>query len=349
MPKPLHDALITNLPTFSLQWVKIYLLQFLWIYQWLSTKLLTHWSYCSLAPSHQHILPLRPFIPLFIFLGLLPPITSKIFIKPIMATHWSFEKKVEIMQTGFDKWKYFNFKQKNIWIHFWGVTNALVRTMALNQQRKKPLTHWHLGNQNVIVKMFLSILICWLVSSDFPRSTLVQPGYKLLPDQTLIWIHIPTWRHALCQNHNELSVPMSSSSLLHAWPSPRKSKLVIMLMMYYQSIIVKFVFVISHWNHCFCININSCKLWQSHSLYEYDATIFNGPLPINGPYISENGVTIHKMLKSCRIYCYTNTMTQSDGQMLFYQGDDSIIMIINLFWIMETMEIKLTQAIQLYC
>ena len=29
---------------------------------------------------------------------------------------------------------------------------ALVQTMALNQQRNKPLTHWHLGNWDVIVK-----------------------------------------------------------------------------------------------------------------------------------------------------------------------------------------------------
>ena len=51
------------------------------------------------------------------------------------------------------------------------------------------------------------------------------------------------------------------------------------------------------------------------------------------PFTSENGVTIRKMLNSCLhiyIYCYTNTMTQSAGQMPFYLVDDFIIMIVNL-------------------
>ena len=53
----------------------------------------------------------------------------------------------------------------------------------------------------------------------------------------------------------------------------------------------------------------------SHSIYEYDATIFTGPLTTNGAYTYENGETIHKMLK----------------RWFFYQVDDYIIIIVNLY------------------
>ena len=63
----------------------------------------------------------------------------------------------------------------------------------------------------------------------------MRPGNKLLPDQILIWIHVPIWRHALGQKHIELTVPMSLSSLLHVSPGPSKLMVVIILMMYYHS------------------------------------------------------------------------------------------------------------------
>ena len=117
------------------------------------TPFLMHWSYCSLAPSHQYILAVRfsPYtIGHFSWLYFLP-ITSKIFTKPIMATHWSLKKMVEIMQTGFGKCKYFKFKQTFIWIHFWGVHQWSCHWFKQWLWTNKETSHWLIGNWEIMM------------------------------------------------------------------------------------------------------------------------------------------------------------------------------------------------------
>ena len=98
-----------------------------------------------------------------------------------------------------------------------------------------------------------------------------------------------------------------------------EKKLMVVIMLMRCIVIVEFAFVISHWYHSFCININSCELWQSHNICEYDATNLNGPLPINGALYFWEWHNYTQMLKRCLqciyIYIYTNIRTQSDGQM----------------------------------
>ena len=171
MSKPLHDSLITNLPTSSIQWVKIYLLQILWIYQWLSTKLLTYWSYCSLAPNHQCILHLRPFSSYHwkYFLVYIPPYHIQNSYQTYNGNSMVFWQVLVNANILISSKNLFECVSEGSPMQF-----DLVQTMALNQQRNKPLTHWLLGNRNVIVKMHFSILIRWLVSSDFHKSTMVS-------------------------------------------------------------------------------------------------------------------------------------------------------------------------------
>ena len=115
-------------------------------------------------PSICFTCKVSSFTPLVIFLGLLPPNHIQNMYQTYNGNSLVFEKKmVEIMHTGFGICTHVNFKQKTIWILSEGFTMkfTLVQTMTLNQQRNKPLTHWHLRDRDVIEKIPFSILFCW--------------------------------------------------------------------------------------------------------------------------------------------------------------------------------------------
>ena len=103
------------------------------------------------------------------------------------------------MQIGFGNGKYFNIKQKIIWIHFWGVHQWSTGSENCFEPTKTQAINWYQGDRDAIVKMHFSILFCWLVSLDLmimqsdvmgpnwwvntgSGSGLVQPCNKPLPD-----------------------------------------------------------------------------------------------------------------------------------------------------------------------
>ena len=115
-------------------------------------------------------------------------ITSRMFAKHIMATHWSLKK----YWNNADRFWWMQMcwfqTKKKISIHFW-IKFAMVQTMALNQQRNKPLTRWHLRDWNVIVKMHFSVLFCWLASLYFLMNKL---PWDLTNDKSTL-VYIVAW------------------------------------------------------------------------------------------------------------------------------------------------------------
>ena len=101
-------------------------------------------------PSIYFTYNVFPFIPLVTFLGLLPPHHIQSSYQTYNGNSLVFEKKmVEIMQTRFGKCKYFNFKQKFVWIHFWGVHKWSSYWFKQWLWTNKETSHWLIGTWEI--------------------------------------------------------------------------------------------------------------------------------------------------------------------------------------------------------
>ena len=182
MSKPLHDEMITNLPTSSIQWVKnIFVANLMYIGGLAQdcsnsiTNALELLQSCT-KPSICFTCEVFPFIMSVIFLGLLPLHHIQNICKTYDGNSLVFERngwnnadRFWWMQIcWFQKKKKLNTFLRGLPIKF-----IMVQTMALNQQRNKPLTHWHLRDRNVIVKMhfFNIVLVIGIFRFSYDNAT----------------------------------------------------------------------------------------------------------------------------------------------------------------------------------
>ena len=116
-----------------------------------------HWSYCSLAPSHQYILPIRfPFIPLVIFLGLLPPHHIQNICQTYNGNSLVFEKNGSNNADAFWQLQIF------IWIHFWGVHQWSLHWFRQWLWNNKETSHWLIGIWETVMfckKAFFNVVL----------------------------------------------------------------------------------------------------------------------------------------------------------------------------------------------
>ena len=154
MSKPLHDAMITNLPISSIQWVKIYLLQIL-LYNDGSAQdrsnsisnALELLQSCT-KPSIYFTCKVLPLYHLSFFLVLLPPHHIQNIYQTYNSNSVVFEKMVEIMQMGFGKCKYFKFKQ-NI---FENISEGFTNEVGIGSDNGfEPTSHWLIGNWEIMM------------------------------------------------------------------------------------------------------------------------------------------------------------------------------------------------------